>query len=728
MSNYVSIGQIAGAVVGAVIGYYVGGFYGAWVGASVGYSLGTIVDPITADIKTPGVPAQPFQVTPNTVGTILPDGLGTLKIVGFLLAYGKERTEAIKEKQPGGKGGEAKKKQTVGYRYYADWVLGICLGPVDAVYTIFKDEKEVWSGEVNRPGSDGQVSISIDDFGPVDFYFGTDDQVANGDVGDLIGNDSLNSPMNGLCWAYFKKCYIGEFNRLPTMTFVVRRSPTIALLPDNTVIRGIDYNPMHAIWYILHHMTGLPETWLHTDDFKTVAATLNNYIDQEERGIAILFDQQQPAVAYLENINTHIDGILRYGSDGKFHPKLMRNDYNVATLPLVDESIMLDKPTLSRKSWIDTINELTVQYSRIDREFYRGTFIPFAMATDGAYLYIVGQAHIHPAYYLRIEKRSMTGQLLDQVDVAQMAGATTYPGTWKEIVVDSTSIYIGGYTGITATHCQGIVQRRNKFDLADLRWTHTYHLGGATNYTVLDIDQDNLTGDIFFIGDDTGGIAAHYGRLLKADGSVLWFFSRDNPDRGAGRGIASSHDPLTPWVYASKKNGYVEKLDAATGASIMSVQTSTRCYLKVRTYLDLWLIEHLYLVGYSLPAGLGDVGETAIVTRKHATTLAAQWEMTHGPDIPLEENMYEGIAIDDFNVYVVGRAPYYPGATARARMAKYFLDDPGTMLWERDNEIATRQATAICHYGTYIYVAGWDSAKASLYYLERRSKADGRIT
>jgi len=48
-----------------------------------------------------------------------------------------------------------------------------------------------------------------------------------------------------------------------------------------------------------------------------------------------------------------------------FHPKLIRDDYTVGDLPTVDESVLLDDPTLERKSWIDTLNEVKVQYTEL---------------------------------------------------------------------------------------------------------------------------------------------------------------------------------------------------------------------------------------------------------------------------------------------------------------------------------------------------------------------------
>jgi len=166
-----------------------------------------------------------------------------------------------------------------------------------------------------------------------------------------------------LCWAFFKDCSIGSYNRMPTMRFVLRKTPEFDFSEEHS-IQVYDYNPAHAIWYILHTLTGLPESWLHEADFAAVAATLAD----EQRGISIVFDRQQSALNYLETINAHVGNVTRYGADGKFHPKLIREDYDVETLLSVDETVMVDEPSFTRKSWIDTINEVKVQYTEIVTE------------------------------------------------------------------------------------------------------------------------------------------------------------------------------------------------------------------------------------------------------------------------------------------------------------------------------------------------------------------------
>ena len=411
-----SIGGLVGAVVGGVIGWFIGGPTGALYGAGLGFGLGMMIDPMTPDVPSPGVPLPvAAEVMSTTIGELLPDLVGTAKITGHLLCYGKERTHAIYTETGGGKGANEPSIFISGYEYYMSWAVGIVVGPVDTLYAIYKGDVVVWEGELNiptDPASCGQETIVLVGEGPpvqVDpdpgfldppnpleptelnmgsatFYFGTDNQIANSNVGEIIGDETLNSPYRHFCWCFFDDCYIGDFNRAPNMKFVLRKSPSIAFSEDN-VIQTYDYNPIHAIWYILHDLAGLPETWFHYDDFVAAATVLKD----ERRGISCLFAQQQNTLAYLEAINNHIDGIIRYGSDGKFHPKLIRDDYTVDDLPLIDENVMLDDPILKRKSWIDTVNEIKVQYTEIiaNYPFPQGKWVA-AMSqpdTDFVYLY-----------------------------------------------------------------------------------------------------------------------------------------------------------------------------------------------------------------------------------------------------------------------------------------------------------------------------------------------------
>lgn len=360
--------SLAGALSGGITGAYYGSSWG-WVGGVVGFVIGAVVgavvgEAMTPDMPTPGTPDPDENVMKSTVGDPIKDLAGTAKIMGHLLLFGKERNEKVYSESGGGKGGGGGGQQVSGYKYYMSWAVGICAGEIDTLYAVYKNDDVVWEGELDCPVSGGEETITLDGVGSLTFYFGTDDQVANTKVGEIItettGDATLNSPLRNMCWAFFDDCYIGEYNRTPTFKFIVKKIPANAFNTKDT-IQAFDCNPMHVLWYIFNGLSGLPETWLNDTNFSSAADTLYN----EYRGISVLFDRQQTALSYIESINSHIDNIIRYGNDSEFHPKLIRDDYTVGDLQTIDETVMLGEPSFNRKSWIDTLNEVKVQYSEI---------------------------------------------------------------------------------------------------------------------------------------------------------------------------------------------------------------------------------------------------------------------------------------------------------------------------------------------------------------------------
>jgi hypothetical protein len=354
-----SLGGGIGAVVGGALGFFIGGPAGIFYGAAIGTSVGMMIDPLKPESANSQDPVK-FEVTSNEIGKTIPDALGTVKLTGLFMFYGNEHADAQYQSVSGGKGGGGGDKQLTGYKYYMSFAEGLCKGPVDTLYTIYRDnDVVVWQGVVTRPASGGHATLSIADYGSIDFYFGTDDQVANSTAGGIVGS-TYNTPFKGLCWAFFNDYYIGDYNRCPTFSFVMRRAPVLPFAALG-VIDKYDYNPAHAIWYVLASMSGLPESWLSSSDFAAAATTLLN----ESRGVSILMDNQQTVLSWIENINNHVNGIVRYQNDGMFHPKLLRADYTPASLPGVTEAIYTDEPSVVRKSWIDTQNEIIAQYSQI---------------------------------------------------------------------------------------------------------------------------------------------------------------------------------------------------------------------------------------------------------------------------------------------------------------------------------------------------------------------------
>ena len=353
------------------------GTIGGGTDSGIRFTDGSNINPIASDVQSVGEPVDENEVVANFIGPPIFDLLGTGSIKGNLLIHGCNRSRTS---------GDTTK-------YFASWGVGICTGPVDEIYSIWLDDLCVWSGNLLRPESGGEVTISLfekdgDSKGKLHFsipgnnniivYFGTQDhafiplstlcpdpfagissKLGKFDLPEFEYPEKYRLPYRGLCWLYVDDLYLGDSDTIPTIRVVLRKTPELSF-NSNNVIETHNYNPAHAIWYILNELTGLPETWLNEDNFSDVADTLFG----EHRGISILFEKQQKALSYIESINTHIDSVILYGNDGKVSPKLIRDDYG-SSLPVIDENVLLDEPTFKRGSWISTINEMKVMYTEI---------------------------------------------------------------------------------------------------------------------------------------------------------------------------------------------------------------------------------------------------------------------------------------------------------------------------------------------------------------------------
>lgn len=440
-----SFGNIFSGIGYAIVGFAIGGWAGAAYGFAIGFGMSLLMDALAPDMPSPGQPQTAELAFPTaTEGLNIPDVLGTSKMSGNIFQYFGNRVVEITEEQEGGKGGGGSQEVTTGYEYYLSWAMGICLGPVDYLYTIFAGDDVVWSGNLARPDSGGLETITLtiteyeesevdksysesisygnlssegyygayyqysftglssnpfsafDDnpttrtlndallflyingalpgqvgeysyvgfssyishtwdsatglfriildnpisytlqagetfshfllvmngtvtistvtdertMGTAYFYFGTDDHAIN----TKMQGDIANTPAyRHLCYIFFDDNYIGPYNRVAAMKFVIGKFPQLDFNANN-VIGVYDYNPAHAIWYIQTNdwMAQLPEEYMDAVTFSAVADTLYS----EGRGISILFDRQQTALAYIENILNHVGGVMRYSATG----------------------------------------------------------------------------------------------------------------------------------------------------------------------------------------------------------------------------------------------------------------------------------------------------------------------------------------------------------------------------------------------------------------------------
>lgn len=275
----------------------------------------------------------------------------------------------------GGKGGA--KEVTVGYRYYMGVHLAVCHGPVDRVNRIIIGERLAWSGAasdnttiyVNAPELFGGDTREGGVVGNVDVMMGGPSQGRNSYLTAFQGGSSpayrgiMSLVFRSFLWAsgnpYFKAPWV-DLTRI-----LEGWRGGSCWNPENATVNDIDMNPAHIIYQCLTDAAwgmGYNPSDI-GDSFYTAATQLKN----EGFGISILWDQQSTIEDFVQTILTHINGTLDLNlSTGKFELKLIRYDYNPATLLELNESNVIELKSFQRSAFGDSANEVVVTYT--DRE------------------------------------------------------------------------------------------------------------------------------------------------------------------------------------------------------------------------------------------------------------------------------------------------------------------------------------------------------------------------
>lgn len=136
----------------------------------------------------------------------------------------------------------------------------------------------------------------------------------------------------------------------------------IRIDPVTTQIVNEDMNPAHIIRECLTDPgfgLGYPDSDIDDTSFMTAADTLYT----EGMGMSLIWDKQTATEDFIKEILRHISAVLYIGQEsGKFTLKLIRNDYTVGSLLVLDPSniVSIDDPRQAAIS--DPINKVTVVY------------------------------------------------------------------------------------------------------------------------------------------------------------------------------------------------------------------------------------------------------------------------------------------------------------------------------------------------------------------------------
>lgn len=265
---------------------------------------------------------------------------------------------------------------TTGYRYYAGLHLIFCHA-LDKLLKIRVGEKIAWQGTVsanqtlsiNKPSLFGGEGREGGVKGSIDVCFGMSSQGRNSYLQSVLGTSI--PAFRGLFGLIARKCmlsannpYIKEWSILGQRTLVGWRDDLAEIVaPDGCA----DMNPAHIIYETLTNATwgglGYPVADLDMASMLTAA----NLLHAEGFGLSLLWAKNTSVEDFLQIILNHIDGKLFFShTTGLLTLKLIRNDYNIGALPILNESNIVELVEYSGPSATESINQVVLNY--VDRD------------------------------------------------------------------------------------------------------------------------------------------------------------------------------------------------------------------------------------------------------------------------------------------------------------------------------------------------------------------------
>lgn len=268
-------------------------------------------------------------------------------------------------------GGSSSKEATVGYKYYLGVHMVICQGPIDKMVAIEVDDKNAWIGNhtggslyINKPDLFGGENREGGIIGAVDIDMGGPSQTKNSYLQARLG--SLIPAYRGVVSVVLNQVYLGLNPYLKRWAFWAER---IHVRQDGQdqwyggkAAIGSDMNPAHILRECLTDPTwgmGYLENDIDETSFKAAADQLFS----EQMGMSLLWDKGMLLEDFIKLVLKHIDASLYVDrTSGKFVIKLIRDDYNIDDLLVLDESSINKISNFKRNSISELVNSVTVIY------------------------------------------------------------------------------------------------------------------------------------------------------------------------------------------------------------------------------------------------------------------------------------------------------------------------------------------------------------------------------
>lgn len=341
--------------------------------------------PKTEDARAQGLDDVNFP----TSGEGSPIGLllGRTRLKGpNTLWYGDFESVAIKKKVKTGL--FSSKKVTVGYKYYLGLALGLVFGPGAVLKRIWIEKDEIWAGtagpdataiSINKPSLWGGEEKGGGFVGTLRFHGGSFSQPRNAYLEGKIAPEETPAYV-GQGYIVLEKCYIGTSAQLRAFSFEIERMTNGLGLGGGINVVGEDLNPAELLYQLLTLDWGgldVDTNDIEVSSFSAAASTLHT----EGHGMSILITRPNAGKDAIEEVLRQIDGIMYQDpSTGKIVLELVRQDYDLEELTVLDETNVVSVRNFSRTSWEDTLNQVRVTYTNRSNKYEKGSAIVQDMA------------------------------------------------------------------------------------------------------------------------------------------------------------------------------------------------------------------------------------------------------------------------------------------------------------------------------------------------------------
>lgn len=222
--------------------------------------------------------------------------------------------------------------------------------------------------------------------------------------------------------------YVGNSTSIKPWKFEVVRIPAGPATGSFQTVNGGDANPVNVLYEILTDQDwGLSINTASIDVASFSAAGV--ILHDEGNGFSFTLDQPMTASDLINLVQQQIDGIVYQDqSDGLWKVKLARGGYSIGSLPVVDETTMVELKTYSRGSWDDTTNQVRVEF--VDRaDGYKTSYAP---AQDMANIRLQGGTNVSVTEtYSGVKNRTLANAIAWR-DLRSL----TYPTAKAQVVVD----------------------------------------------------------------------------------------------------------------------------------------------------------------------------------------------------------------------------------------------------------------------------------------------------